>query len=75
MGETVSSIEPHIIFGNSYDLKIAKNVPIKIHAAFPSFDYIYKFDGTPFVGLRGHAYLTQTLVNSLNRNPEVFRSC
>jgi nitrogenase molybdenum-cofactor synthesis protein NifE len=74
MENAISSIEPHIIFGNSYDLQMAKDVPIKIHAAFPAFDYVYKFDGTPFVGLRGHAHLTQTLVNSLNVNPEVFRN-
>jgi nitrogenase molybdenum-cofactor synthesis protein NifE len=71
---TISDIKPHIIFGNSYDLQIARDVPIKVHAAFPAFDHVYKFDGTPFVGLRGHAYLTQTLVNSLNQNPEVFRN-
>jgi nitrogenase molybdenum-cofactor synthesis protein NifE len=74
MEETISGIEPHMIFGNSYDLQIARDVPIRIHAAFPTFDHVYKFDGTPFVGLRGHAYLTQKLANSLNMNPEVFRS-
>jgi hypothetical protein len=49
-------------------------VPIKVHAAFPAFDHIYRYDGTPFVGLRGHAYLTQTIINLLNQNPEVFRN-
>lgn len=72
--EELSKINPHIIFGNSYDLRIAKNVPIKMHAAFPAFDHVYRFDGTPFVGLRGHAYLTQTIFNLLNKNPEVFQS-
>lgn len=72
--EAMARIDPHIIFGNSYDLHIAKNVPIRVHAAFPAFDYIYRFDGTPFVGFRGHAYLTQTFVNLLNQNPEVFRN-
>jgi hypothetical protein len=71
--EAIGSIEPHIIFGNSYDIKIAGSVPVRIHASFPAYDHIYKFDGTPFVGLRGHAYLTQTLVNALNQSPEVFR--
>ena len=72
--EAIDSIKPQIIFGNSYDLKIAKDVPIRIHAAFPAFDHIYRYDGTPFVGLRGHAYLTQLIINQLNLNPEVFRN-
>ena len=72
--DAISSMNPHIVFGNSYDLQISRNVPIRIHAAFPAFDHIYRYDGTPFVGLRGHAYLTQTIVNLLNQNPEVFRN-
>jgi nitrogenase molybdenum-cofactor synthesis protein NifE len=72
--EAIARVDPHVIFGNSYDLHIAKEVPIKVHAAFPAFDYIYRFDGTPFVGFRGHAHLTQTFVNQLNQNPEVFRN-
>lgn len=72
--EAIDSIKPQIVFGNSYDLKIAKDVPIRIHAAFPAFDHIYRYDGTPFVGLRGHAYLTQLIINQLNLNPEVFRN-
>jgi len=72
--EAIDSIKPQIIFGNSYDLNIAKDVPIRIHAAFPAFDHIYRYDGTPFVGLRGHAYLTQMIINQLNLNPEVFRN-
>ena len=72
--EEIAGINPHILFGNSYDLLRAKNVPIKVHAAFPAFDHIYRYDGTPFVGLRGHAYLTQTIINLLNQNPEVFRN-
>ncbi len=72
--EAIAGINPHILFGNSYDLLLAKNVPIKVHAAFPAFDHIYRYDGTPFVGLRGHAYLTQTIINHLNQNPEVFRN-
>jgi nitrogenase molybdenum-cofactor synthesis protein NifE len=72
--EAIAGINPHIIFGNSYDLLLAKNVPIKVPAAFPAFDHIYKYDGTPFVGLRGHAHLTQTIINLLNQNPEVFRN-
>lgn len=72
MEDALNDIKPHVIFGSSYDLQIARKVPVKIHAAFPAFDYIYRFDGSPFVGFRGHAYLTQTLVNSLNAHPEVF---
>lgn len=72
--EAIAGINPHILFGNSYDLLLAKNVPIKVHAAFPAFDHIYRYDGTPFVGLRGHSYLTQTIINLLNQNPEVFRN-
>lgn len=71
--EEIARIDPQVIFGNSYDLYLAKDVPIKIHAAFPAFDHLYRFDGTPFVGFRGHAYLTQTFLNRLNQNPEVFR--
>ena len=74
MEEAIASINPHIIFGNSHDLLIARDVPVKIHSAFPAFDHIYRYDGTPFVGFRGHAHLTQTIINLLNQNPEVFRN-
>jgi nitrogenase molybdenum-cofactor synthesis protein NifE len=60
-----------VIFGNYHHLKTAGSVPIKFHAAFPSFDYIYTYDGTPFVGFRGSAYLTQQLVNAINQHVEV----
>ena len=62
-----------VIFGNYHHLQLANDVPIKYHAAFPSFDYIYVYDGTPFVGFRGSAYLTQQLVNSVNQHVEVLR--
>ncbi len=62
-----------VIFGNYHHLQLAQDVPIKYHAAFPSFDYIYLYDGTPFVGFRGSAYLTQQLVNSVNQHVEVLR--
>ncbi len=62
-----------VIFGNYHHLQLADDVPIKFHAAFPSFDYIYLYDGTPFVGFRGSAYLTQQLVNSVNQHVEVLQ--
>ena len=74
LSEAIRDINPHILFGNSYDLLMAENIPVKVHAAFPAFDHIYRYDGTPFVGFRGHAYLTETLINLLNQNPEVFRN-
>ena len=64
---------PHIFYGNTYELKMAGNVPIKIHAAFPSFDYVNFHDGTPFPGFKGSGYIVQTLVNSVNQHPEVWR--
>ena len=45
--EEIARIDPQVIFGNSYDLYLAKDVPIKIHAAFPAFDHLYRFNGTP----------------------------
>ncbi len=60
-----------VIFGNYHQLKIAEDIPIKYHVAFPSFDYINVYDGTPFVGFRGTAYLTQQLGNSINHYVEV----
>jgi len=68
---TMAEIKPHIVFGNSYDFQLAPEVPIQIHAAMPAYDYINLYDGTPFVGFRGNLYLTQTLINSLNRHREV----
>ena len=62
-----------VIYGNYHHLQLAHNVPIKFHAAFPSFDHIYQYDGTPFVGFRGSAYLTQQLVNSVNQHVEVLK--
>ncbi len=63
----------HIFFGNAYELKIASKVPVKIHSAFPSFDYLNFHDGTPFVGFKGDGYIIQTLVNNVNQHPEVWR--
>jgi nitrogenase molybdenum-iron protein alpha/beta subunit len=62
-----------ILFGNSYYLKMAKTVPIKVHASHPTPDILTLFDGTPFVGFRGYAYLTQMIVNQCQAHPEVFR--
>jgi nitrogenase molybdenum-cofactor synthesis protein NifE len=67
----LSEIEPHILFGNSYDFHLAPEVPIQIHAAIPAYDHINLFDGTPFVGFRGSLYLTQILLNSLSCHREV----
>ncbi|MDD2360939.1 MAG: nitrogenase component 1 [Syntrophaceticus schinkii] len=67
----LTEIEPHILFGNSYDFHLAPEVPIQIHAAIPAYDYINLFDGTPFVGFRGSLCLTQTLLNSLSCHREV----
>lgn len=72
--EIIRSHNPDIVFGNSYHLKLAKSVPIRIHAASPTPDLVSLFDGTPFVGFRGYAYLTQRLVNEINIHPEVFSS-
>ncbi|NPV30317.1 MAG: hypothetical protein HPY58_11870 [Firmicutes bacterium] len=68
-----AEIKPHILFGNSYDFQLAPEVPIQIHAAIPAYDYLYLYDGTPFIGFRGNLYLTQTLINSLNRHREVLQ--
>ena len=69
--KVISEVKPHVIFGSSSDLLQASEVPIRIHAAMPAYDYLNLFDGTPFVGFRGSLYLTQTLINHLNRHPEV----
>lgn len=62
-----------LLFGNYHQIKMAERVPIKIHAAFPSFDYLTIYDGTPFTGFRGSAYLTQVLANAVNQHREVIR--
>ena len=69
--KVISEVKPHVIFGGSSDLLLASDVPIRIHAAMPAYDYLNLFDGTPFVGFRGSLYLNQTLINHLNRHPEV----
>lgn len=71
--ELIDEINPHIFFGSSRDFRLAPQVPIRIHAAMPSFDHISLFDGTPFVGFRGSLHLTQTLANELSNHPEVWR--
>ncbi len=71
--DSIENNNLHIFFGNTYELKIAAKVPIKIHAAFPSFDYYNFHDGTPFLGFKGDGYIIQTLVNSVNQHPEVWR--
>ena len=70
---SIEGLNLHILFGNSYELKTAAKVPIKIHSAFPSFDYMNFHDGTPFVGFRGNDFLIQKLINSVNQHPEVWR--
>ena len=68
--ELYDEIGPHILFGNAYDFTLAKNAPIRIHAATPSYDYLYLYDKAPFVGFRGSLYLTQALINHLNQYRE-----
>ena len=58
LNAALADIKPHILFGNSYEFQIAPEVPIRIHAAIPAYDYINLFDGTPFVGFRGNLFLT-----------------
>ena len=69
----MTEIRPHIVFGNAYDFRLGPKVPIRIHAAMPAYDHIYLYDGTPFVGFRGSLYLTQLLINQLNRHREVMK--
>jgi len=71
--KNIDSMNLHVFFGNSYELKAAAQVPIKIHSGFPSFDYFNFHDGTPVLGFRGNDYLVQTLVNSVNQHTEVWR--
>ncbi len=71
--ELLEKEAPHILFGSSYDFRLAPKVPIQIHAAMPAYDYLHLFDGTPFVGFKGNLYLTQTLINHLNHCREVMK--
>ena len=73
MQDLLTELQPHILFGNAYDFRLGPDVPIKIHAAMPAYDHIYLYDGTPFVGFRGNLYLTQSLINHLNRHREVMK--
>jgi nitrogenase molybdenum-iron protein alpha/beta subunit len=68
----IRAASPQIVFGNSYHLKMAQSVPVRIPAASPTPDIITLFDGTPYVGFRGYAYLTQLLVNEAAKHKEVF---
>jgi light-independent protochlorophyllide reductase B subunit len=70
--ELLGSEKPQVLFGNTYQLKIGSRVPIRIHAASPTPDILTLYDGTPFVGFRGYAYLTQRLVNEAAAHKEVF---
>ncbi|WP_319507845.1 nitrogenase component 1 [uncultured Methanolobus sp.] len=56
---------PHLLFGNIDHIALMPEVPIKIQAASPTYDKIFLYDGTPFVGYRGNAFLLQNLINSL----------
>jgi light-independent protochlorophyllide reductase B subunit len=71
--EIITTKQPQVLFGNSYHLFLGSRVPIRIHAASPTPDILTLFDGTPFVGFRGYAYLTQRLVNEASAHREVFR--
>jgi nitrogenase molybdenum-iron protein alpha/beta subunit len=73
VSKAVEELGLHVLFGNSYTLNRAKNVPVKIHSAFPSYDFYNAYDGTPFLGFRGNAYLIQLLVNQVNQHPEVWK--
>lgn len=73
MRDLIGEIKPHVFFGSSRDFRMTPQVPIRIHAAMPTYDHLSLFDGTPFVGFRGSLYLTQTLVNELSNHPEVWR--
>lgn len=64
--KVLAELHPQVIFGSSSDFRLAPEIPIKIHAAIPAYDYLNLFDGTPFVGFRGSLHLTQTFINQLN---------
>ncbi len=70
--EIIRDRNPQVLFGNTYHMKIGKTVPIRIHAASPTPDILTLYDGMPFVGFRGYAYLTQLLVNEASAHKEVF---
>jgi Nitrogenase molybdenum-iron protein, alpha and beta chains len=63
---------PQILFGNTYHLDLGNTVPIRIHAASPTPDILTLYDGTPFIGFKGYACLTQLLVNEAGAHKEVF---
>lgn len=70
--DLIRSKRPQILFGNTYHLKLGRHVPIRLHAASPTPDILTLYDGTPFAGFRGYAYLTQRLVNEASAHKEVF---
>lgn len=70
--EIIRDRNPQILFGNTYHLKTGDAVPIRIHSATPTPDILTLYDGMPFVGFRGYAYLTQRLVNEAAAHKEVF---
>ena len=71
--DLINLSKPQVMFANTYYLKIGRNIPVKIHASHPTPDIISLYDGTPYVGFKGYAYLTQRLVNEIQAHPEVFR--
>lgn len=71
--DMIRSEMPTIIFGNTFHLNASRDVPLHIHAAAPTPDLLTMYDGMPYTGFRGYAYLTQRLVNEAIAHPEVFR--
>ncbi|WP_292421266.1 hypothetical protein, partial [Methanoregula sp.] len=60
-------------FGNTDHLRAGEGDPILIQEASPTPELLTMYDGTPYAGFRGYAYLTQRLANEAIAHPEVFR--
>lgn len=65
----LAATRPHVLLGSAADSALAPHVPVHLRVAAPAGDTVALYDGTPLVGWRGYAWLTQTLANALRRCP------
>lgn len=65
--EALAAARPDILLGSAADSALAPEVPVHVRVAAPAPDTVALYDGTPLVGWRGYAHLTQTLANALRR--------
>jgi nitrogenase molybdenum-iron protein alpha/beta subunit len=58
--------KPQIVFGDGIFIEMAMDIPLKLQVANPNLHQIQIFEGTPYMGFNGAAYLIEILLNQIS---------